>query len=365
MISENLYSTIFLFSVITFTLLEIVYLLTKKGSLENINQYNYLTFIAFFVILYIGLRPITELMGDTVRYAELYRISNLYYYIDYRDLGFFNLMKFSHFIGLDLTGFFIFSALIYVGCIYIASIISFSKSAIYLFLVNITSLSFWGYGINGIRNGLATSIFFLGITLFFNKKKSIGAFVMLISCFFHSSLMLVFSLFIIAYLLRSKINVKYFFYVWGICLLLSIFTGRFLENLFVNSGLLGDEIDYLIDVSDGREFSVVGFRYDFVLYSSSFVFFAWWVYFKKQFKEDVYYNIVLSVFLAANSFWLLMNQNWLSNRYAYLSWFLYPFILVYPVIKNEKILQKKKKLSLIMFSNILFTFIMWSLNKYR
>ena len=49
-----------------------------------------------------------------------------------------------------------------------------------------------------------------------------------------------------------------------------------------------------------------------------------------------------------------------SNRFAYLSWFLYPIVLVYPLI--EMPLFKKApglKLGIILIGQLVFTILMW------
>lgn len=361
MIEDSLYSTVFLFSVATVIFLTVSYINVNSQPLRQVHISRGIWTLATIVILYFGFRPISQLMGDTRTYAAYYKYITQNDILEYRDFGFYYLMMLFRTAGLSVTVFFTAIAFIYVGCIAKASKICLPQYALCIFLAYLATLSFYGFGINGIRNGAATSLFILGISMYYFRKRSIGILFILLSCTFHKSLLLLILLFL---LFHFKRNLKTYYYAWGFCLILSLVSGRYFENLFTQIGLLGDEIDYLTIQADARSFAIVGYRYDFVLYGCGPVIYSLWILFKKKFSQDEFYNTVVALYLGANAFWLLMNQNWLSNRYAYLSWVFMPLIYVYPIARSN-IRNKKIMLSVILTLIVSFSLIMWLLGKYR
>ena len=61
----------------------------------------------------------------------------------------------------------------------------------------------------------------------------------------------------------------------------------------------------------------------------------------------------------ANAFWIMVIRAEFSNRFAYLSWFLYPIVLAYPLLKL-KIWPKTQgnKTAVIMAGHLAFTLLM-------
>ena len=53
----------------------------------------------------------------------------------------------------------------------------------------------------------------------------------------------------------------------------------------------------------------------------------------------------------------------LTTAFAYLSWFLYPLLLAYPLLKLEIWSSQSKKLAIFMLGNILFTYLMFLMGK--
>src|SRR5690606_18818632 len=136
--------------------------INDKINLNFITTFGYL--ILFFVILYIGFRPLDEEFGDMTTYnrqfefyKECYPITSL------KDVVFHIFMKSCAYI-LSSTYFFLLSAVLYIIPLFIVSKKWFNQYWFYMFLMLIGSLSFWGYGVNGIRNGIATSLFILAIS---------------------------------------------------------------------------------------------------------------------------------------------------------------------------------------------------------
>jgi hypothetical protein len=71
-------------------------------------------------------------------------------------------------------------------------------------------------------------------------------------------------------------------------------------------------------------FSKTGFRWDFLLYSALPIFIGWIATYKKSINDKTY-SFILHTYIFSNAFWVLINTAAYSNRFAYLSWFLYHY----------------------------------------
>jgi hypothetical protein len=72
-----------------------------------------------------------------------------------------------------------------------------------------------------------------------------------------------------------------------------------------------------------------GFRWDFILYSIVPVLISFALA-GNEVRKDRVYRILIIAFLLTNSFWLLVIYAAYSDRFAYLSWFLLPWLITYP-----------------------------------
>ena len=86
---------------------------------------------------------------------------------------------------LSSASFFFFCAALYIIPLYSVSKKLFKDYWFYAFIMFVTSFSFWAYGVNGIRNGVATSVFLYGMTR--DKKTSRNA-ILLSTFLFHKSI---------------------------------------------------------------------------------------------------------------------------------------------------------------------------------
>jgi hypothetical protein len=75
------------------------------------------------------------------------------------------------------------------------------------------------------------------------------------------------------------------------------------------------------------------------------------------------FNILATTYVLANSFWVMVIKAAFSNRFAYLSWFLYPVVLAYAVIRLHIWEDQDKKAGLILVLHAGFTIIMHLLGK--
>lgn len=324
--------------------------LTASENLKNKKQST--AFLLIFTILYMGLRPISGVFfGDMGTYAthfENYQ-QGLVYEIK-GDLVFENFTQFCSKI-MNVNSFFLLCAILYVLPLYTASIKWFKVYGFYAFLAIVCSFSFWSFGTNGIRNGIATSIFLYALS----RDKLVFKIVFIVLAIgFHKSLVIPTAALALTYFYK---NPKLYFYGWLLCIPLSLVAGGFWESLF--SGFMADErSSYLTDGNiNDDQFSSTGFRWDFVIYSAAAVYSAYFFIFKKKFSNATY-NRLVAVYLTANGFWILVIRANFSNRFAYLSWFMMAIIIVFPFLTKIQVKNQHKILGMVLMAYFGFTFLM-------
>ena len=154
------------------------------------------------------------------------------------------------------------------------------------------------------------------------------------------------------------------FLFWLGSILLSLVAGSQIENFFVSLGFDDRMEDYLYAGEETMEqFTTVGFRWDFLLYSSVPIVMGWYMIFRKRIYNKTYL-LLLGTYIFANAFWIMVIRASFSNRFAYLSWFLYPMVLSYPLLKLP--IWKKtqgRNTGLIMLGHYAFTLVLFLLGK--
>lgn len=306
---------------------------SDMGSISNRKGKNALVFLVFIlVVFYMGLRPVSQQFGDMVLYN--YELRSIMMGNEPKgkvEFLFDALMKFFASIKSPMLFFFT-CAVLYILPLYIATKRLFGDYWSYAFLMLIFSFTFWPFGVNGIRNGIAASLFLLAIS---EPKKVIKYALFAASLLFHKSLVLPLA----AYLVSKNIkNVKLYFAFWLLCIPVSLVLGSFLESFFLGLGFSDDErlkvyLSELDQLNEGVELKL-GFRWDFIIYSATAVYAAWFFIFKKK-VEDALYNNLVATYLLANGFWILIIRANYSNRFAYLSWFMMGIIILYPILKYQ------------------------------
>ncbi|GAL77622.1 hypothetical protein JCM19274_5335 [Algibacter lectus] len=138
--------------------------LTSDKNLKFIRTFGWLLFIC--MTIYLGLRPLVPYFGDMGSYAGYFRAyqSGVPVTTD-KDVFFHYYMKFlSNF--MSPKGFFLTTEFFYVFPMLLLSKTYFKEFWFYSLLMFLASFSFYSYGVNGIRNGLATSMFLWGTLLY-------------------------------------------------------------------------------------------------------------------------------------------------------------------------------------------------------
>ncbi|UII76125.1 EpsG family protein [Flagellimonas sp. HMM57] len=317
--------------------------------------------LLLFVLLYIGTRPIHGEFVDMMTYAQTFEQIRLgLLEIGKGDAGFEYFMLLCTQIT-NVEGFFFISACIYVIPLFIASKNWFPQYYLFAFLVLIASFSFWTYGVNGIRNGMATSLFVLALS-YQEKNKIVMIVFFFLSFMFHKSMMLPLAAFGVTFFLKD--TQKYYFF-WVLGILLSISMGGVWISLFTSLGFGDDRLaGYLSGTADPSKFSSTGFRFDFLLYSAAPLALAFHYIFKKGFN-DPFYKQILHTYIVANAFWIMIIRANFSNRFAYLSWFLMGIVVIYPILKTQIWPQHFKKVGIVVVLYYAFTFFMHYYYQYR
>ena len=307
-------------------------------------------FLLFFVLLHMGLRPINWRFGDMVIYNQSFEnYLDGMPYIPTNDILFGYFMYESTKV-MTAQMFFFICSLLYVLPLWAACRTWFREYNYYAFLALVASFSFWSFGTNGIRNGIATSIFLFALS---RDKILFKVIFIFIALGFHKSIAIPTAALILTYFYN---NPKKYFYGWLACIPLSLISGGFWEGLF--AGFMADErVSYLTGNNERGEFSSSGFRWDFLLYSASAVYAAYFFIFKKKFQDTVY-NRLVCIYLAANAFWILVIRANYSNRFAYLSWFMMGIVIVYPFITKIQIKSQHRVLGAVLLAYFAFTYLM-------
>lgn len=329
------------------------------SKLENSNNLNgknaFGIFIMIFLILFVGFRPLNYRFGDMVIYNEefqRYAVGNQSFNGD-KDFVFecfkYFFAKFS-----NSTMFFFTCIILYTIPLYISCKKLFINYWFYGFLMLIISFSFLAYGVNGIRNGIATSLFILAIS---RNKWSSKIVLFLTMIFIHKSLIIP----IIVYVVVSKFSkTKYYLLGWLLAIPLSLALGSFWEGFFLGLGFGDEKLDgYLggIDQASEGVKLVTGFRWDFLLYSTTGIFASWYYIIKKQFN-DKNYTLICNTYIIVNAFWILVIRASYSNRFAYLSWFLLGLVIIYPLLKSKFSINQHKIIGFIVLVYFGFTYLL-------
>lgn len=80
---------------------------------------------------------------------------------------------------------------------------------------------------------------------------------------------------------------------------------------------------------------------------------GWYYIYRKKFN-DRFYTLIYNSYLLTNIFWILVIRANFSDRFAYLSWFLIPFLLVYPLLKQKLDLKEGIWLGTILLAENIF-----------
>lgn len=384
------------------------------------------------VLLLIGFRPVSTIFVDMPNYAWDYERVQRGIEANYTD-GFFNVLMRVCSPILPVEGFFFVCAILYIVPLAWASWRVHGAWAFPVFLASLSALSFWGYGVNGVRNGMATSILILAFA--FHDKPLVMLAVMAAACGIHGSVIVpAFAFLVVRYVKRTELWLGF----WALCTAASLLAGNAGERLLN----IYNPVSWDARAEGYIHSAGSGFRADFLAYSifpvlitlllaaptrarsrrllaralnalgtgrggmaglpgarrsASLAFAgagagvavrapqrsskparpvsrvptqarpsagqgasAWdrlpWV---RLLRSDPLYARLVNTYLITNALWVLVINTAFSNRFAYLSWFMMPWILLYPFVPGRIIDRPRTGLiGATLVAQYMFTYLM-------
>ena len=349
--------------------------------------------LTLFLMVYMGLRPVSHVFGDTVNYAWGYKLANgsAFFKIDFDKEWLWDfIMLTCKQSGFTVNMWFLLIEIGYLGFVFLGLKRLLGENPWMGMLFFLSAFSTFTFGTNGIRNGLACSMVIFAFAIAANKNFGqlvIAGVVLVLAFGIHRSTALPIIAFLVAsYLIKSpKLAIGF----WVASIGLSVVLGGFFTNFFMGLGFDDRMTSYATSMEQHKEqFSQTGFRWDFLLYSAMPVWLTWYVCKKVDEGIAMYgetmeeietgvpgagriadahsmrvFYILSTTYMLANSFWVMVNKAAFSNRFAYLSWFMYPVVIAYAVIRLHIWEDQDKKAGLILVAHAGFTILMYMMGK--
>lgn len=323
--------------------------------------------LTILIIIPIGFRNPVGYFGDTYFYTHTFlRVLKDYSPIDWsREWIFDNWMFFFKDHGLPIQYFYLSVSIVYFGTMFV-SCYKLSKNNTWIALLFcLVSYSCYSYSTNGVRNGVACNMVMLGIVYLtetdWRKFLSLAFFIIAYGIH-HSSALPALAAITATFVIKEP---KYALRFWVASIFISLIAGNYIGDIF---GALGFD-DRMSDYFQGQEneemmeqFSQTGFRFDFLLYSAMPVLMIWYITVKRNFLDRTY-NIIANTYIMTNAFWIMVIRAAFSNRFAYLSWFIYPLVICYPLLRMNIWEDQDKKTAQILLAYAGFTFFMFLIGK--
>ena len=361
MIPAKSYYTIYLIFVTIITLFVYSKYSKKNGNITyplNKKKQDGTFILVLLMVLFIGFRPESYVFVDMLNYITFYYAfyeGNAFVFDkEAENLLFDNYFAWVGSMDLGTTFFFVSVAAIYFICTYIACRRMFPQDTLAAFLVFLAALSTFSYGTNGIKAGAAAAIFLMALS--YRKNLKICIPLILVSWGFHHSMIMTVVAFALTLVYK---NSKVYFAGWCLCLLIAMAHITFFQELF--AGILSDSGDSganYLNPTNSDWGGKSGFRIDFVIYSAMPILVGYWAVYKKKLQLSKIYTCLLNLYMTLNGTWMLCMYASFTNRIAYLSWFLYPIVLIYPYLNENWGPTRYKDFSKVMLAHLGFTLFM-------
>jgi hypothetical protein len=345
-------------------------LLNRCQGYSVINRpfdYKPLIIFSIFFILFFGLRPLiygNGLFGDTMNYHRTYTLI--------QDFGVFNMRGDTEASKDPLFYALMYSCaqimdphLFFTICLFLYVVLMFAgcrkidpQHGALLMLSCYGAFEFYPFAVNGIRNGIACSCAIMALACLCKKEKLLAIALSFAAIGFHKSTILpIITMFFTYYVSKPK----YMYIAWAIAILVSLTIGGYIDNVLSMTSY-DQRLAYNLQNNDADGVVLEHrFRWDFLLFSSMPLLLGWYTIFKRKYCNKTYL-LLLGTYIYANCFWVLAIRAIFSNRIAYLSWFLYPIVLAYPLL-NFPVFKKQhsKKTAWILLAHFGFTTFFWLL----
>lgn len=333
----------------------------SKGTLQTQRQESALVGwgVALIIALWLGMRPISGYFGDTTNYARAFRaFQPADFVIDLKNEWVWeSLYYITKTLGFNIHFLFTVVSLLYMATAYAAIRTLMPQKPIITLILLCGSLMFYTFGVNGLRNGLACHVTLLAFILYFKEQRILASVVAFLAYGIHHSVGIPLAGFICSLFIYKRPH--WSIAIWGLSIVASLLLGNrltgFIEQFSADERLQG--YTNLEQGGVGYEFSSYGFRWDFLAYSAMPIVLGYYTILKKRITDN-WYSVLFSTYCLANSFWVVFIRAAFSNRFAYLSWFMYPIVVAYPLFFFNLWNDQDKKAGQIILAYIGFTAVM-------
>lgn len=315
-------------------------------------QPKFVLIFAFALSLFIGLRP-HQGFGDSTNYIHMYEMREGQQFLfewDTENVIWDNFFGWWASNGLGITNLFLLVASCYFILTYFACKKLFPHDSAVAYLVFLGAFSTFSYSTNGIKAGLAAAVFILALAYRDNLKLCIV--LALLSWGVHHSMQLPAAALAVSLIIKKP---KWYFLGWVFCALMAILHVSYFQFLFAS---MSDASGSSYLLGEGEFAFMTGFRPDFLIYSAIPVVIGYYAVYKKKIQLSKTYLCLLNTYLLTNGIWLLCMYASYTNRIAYLSWFMYPFVLIYPLLNENWGVSKYKSFAKIAKYHIAFSLFM-------
>ena len=307
--------------------------------------------LAVGIVWLIGLMPLTgHYTADRANYVSWYVIYvNHFTGFSWHKTNFVFDNFYEYIAGKGISAEFVFLpvSIIYIGCLLWACKRYFPNDTLLAFVVALGAFSSYSYGTNGAKAGAAASLFL--VALAYRENKKLAALFCFLSIGFHHSMIAPIAAFVLALFIKEK---KYFLYIWLVSLVMAAFHVTYFQGVF--AGYSNERgTDYLQNTSN----IVSGFRPDFILYSAIPILLGYYLTKKYDIKSEIY-NFLWNVYTTTNAVFLLCTYASYINRIAYLSWAMYPVVILYPFLNFDLGEKQYQYLRYVVYGHLGFTLFM-------
>lgn len=357
MIIAELYQTVYLILVTIFSFAWLIKYSKRDGAAFKEapnNQCGFSWLIVILLALFVGVRPISPIFADMTSYiGRLERFGGMPFYFDFdvENLLWDNMLMFFASIELPPTLYYIFIASIYFIGTFVSCKRLFPRDYLAAFLVWAAAFSTFAYGTNGLKAGTAASIFLLALS--YREKTIVCLLLAMTSWGVHHSMFVPIAALCVTIIYRKP---KYYFYFWIFSVIIAAAHITVFQNFFAG---FSDEkgAEYLNPDENSNHLHLTGFRPDFIVYSAMPIFVGWYAI-KKMEITSLMYDTILCMYLLCNGIWMLCMYANFTNRIAYLSWFMYPVVLIYPLLNEQWFGNRYKAFAKIAWLHLGFTLVM-------
>ena len=334
----------------------------SKGTLQTQRQESALVgwVVALMIAIWLGMRPNSgTYFGDTANYAIIFRaFQPADFVIDFKKEWLWDSLYYiTKNLGYDIHFLFTVVSLLYMVTGYAAIRILIPHKPIITLILFCGSLMFFSFATNGLRNGLACHITLLVFVLYFKEQRILAAVIAFLAYSIHHSVGIPLAGFICSLFIYKRPH--WSIIIWGLSIVASLLLGNsltgFIEQFSVDERLQG--YTNLEQGGEGVQFSSYGFRWDFLAYSAMPIVLGYYTILKKRITDN-WYSVLFSTYCLANAFWVIFIRAAFSNRFAYLSWFMYPIVVTYPLFFFKLWNDQDKKVGQIILAYVGFTAVM-------